>query len=409
MSLRIDPARLRRDLEELGRFGRDPRGGLSRPSFSRADLEARDWLKGLIVEAGLELREDGAGNIFGRRPGPGRTIMAGSHIDTVVQGGMFDGAVGVLAALEGLRRVREEGVATTRAMEVAAFTDEEGNLVGDFLGSRAFAGLLDPAAVRTGTTSFGTPLAEILSGTRFSADSILGAARERPDLEAYLELHIEQGPVLDAEDVPVGVVEAIAGKRWRLCSFTGRASHAGTTPFELRRDAFLGLADFAQKATRLAAAASEGSVATIGRVTAHPGAFSIIPGKVDFTLDARSADPNGLAGLEKALLALAAEIAATRGLAFASKLVDATEPVRIEDRMRTLIQKEADGLGYATMALPSGAGHDAQIVASLCPVGMIFIPSPDGISHAPEESVRWDDLEKGANVLLASWLRLAAS
>ncbi|MBN2207004.1 MAG: hydantoinase/carbamoylase family amidase, partial [Candidatus Aminicenantes bacterium] len=291
MTPRVDLARLRRDIEALGGIGRDPRGGWSRPSFSRADIEARDWLKGLLVEAGLELREDGAGNIFGRRAAPGPTVMAGSHIDTVVNGGMYDGAVGVLAAVEALRRIKEEGIATAGAMEVAAFTDEEGNLVGDLLGSRAFAGLVDPDALRTGTTSFGAPLAEILAGTRFSVDSILGAGRERPDLEAYLELHVEQGPVLDTEDVPVGIVEAIAGKRWRLCAFAGRAGHAGTTPLELRRDAFLGLADFAQKATRLAATAFEGSVVTVGKMTAHPGAFSIIPGRVDFTLDARSADP----------------------------------------------------------------------------------------------------------------------
>jgi N-carbamoyl-L-amino-acid hydrolase len=407
MSLRIDLDRLRRDLEELGRFGRDPRGGVSRPSFSRADIEARDWLKSKIREAGLELREDGAGNIFGRLPGPGRTVMAGSHIDTVVNGGMFDGAVGVLAALEGLRRVREEGRTSGKAMEVASFTDEEGNLVGDFLGSRAFAGLIDPDALRAGQTSFGMPLPEILAGTAFSVETILGAERERPDLEAYLELHIEQGPVLDLEEVPVGIVEAIAGKCWRLCSFAGRSGHAGTTPLELRRDPFLGLADFAQKATRLAAAEHEGSVVTIGKVTALPGAFSIIPGQVDFTLDLRSVTSAGLAELERAVLALAGDVAATRGLTFASKVVDRTEAVRIPDRMRDLLREEAEKLAIPTLSLPSGAGHDAQILASLCEVGMIFIPSPDGISHAPEESVRWEDLEKGANLLLAAWLRLA--
>lgn len=407
MSLGIDLGRLRRDLEDLGRFGRDPRRGVSRPSFSRADLEARDWLKGRIVEAGLEMREDGAGNIFGRLPGPGRVVCAGSHIDTVVNGGMYDGAVGVLAALECLRRVKEEGLAPGKAMEVAAFTDEEGNLVGDFLGSRAFAGLLDPDAIRAGSTSFGALLGDILAGTPFSVESILGAHRERPDLEAYLELHIEQGPVLDTEDVPLGIVEAIAGKRWRLCSFTGRAGHAGTTPFELRKDAFLGLADFAPKATRLAAVEFEGSVVTIGKITAYPGAFSIIPGRVEFTLDIRSAARDGLAALEQALLALAGDIAATRGLAFASKLVDGTEPVLIPDRIKALLKEEAERLGYGTLGLPSGAGHDAQIIASLCPVGMIFIPSPDGVSHSPEESVRFEDLEKGANLLLAAWLRLA--
>ncbi len=407
MSLRIDLDRLRNDLEELGRFGRDPRGGVSRPSFSRADFEARDWLKGRIREASLELREDGAGNIFGRLPGSGRVVCAGSHIDTVVNGGMFDGAVGVLAALECLRRVREEGLTPGKTMEVASFTDEEGNLVGDFLGSRAFAGLIDPDALRAGQTSFGMPLKDILAGTAFTPETILGARNERPDLEAYLELHIEQGPVLDTEDVPIGIVEAIAGKIWRLCSFSGRAGHAGTTPLELRRDAFLGLADFAQKATRLAAAEHEGSVVTIGKITAHPGAFSIIPGQVDFSLDARSVSADGLAELERALLALAADIASTRGLTFASKLVDRTEPVRIPDRIKDLLKEEAARLGYKTFSLPSGAGHDAQIVASLCEAGMIFIPSPDGISHSPEESIRWEDLEKGANLLLAAWLRLA--
>ena len=407
MSLRIDLGRLRKDIEDLGRFGRDPRGGVSRPSFSRADIEARDWFKGRIREAGLELREDGAGNIFGRLPGSGRVVCAGSHIDTVVNGGMFDGAVGVLAALECLRRVREEGLAPAKTMEVASFTDEEGNLVGDFLGSRAFAGLIDPDALRAGQTSFGMPLKDILAGTAFTPESILGAGRERPDLEAYLELHIEQGPVLDTEAVPVGIVEAIAGKCWRLCSFTGRAGHAGTTPFELRRDAFLGLADFAPKATRLAAAEYEGSMVTIGKITAHPGAFSIIPGQVDFSLDVRSVSADDLSGLERALLTLAEDIAATRGLGFVSKLIDKAEPVRIPDRIQGLLKEEAKKLGYETLSLPSGAGHDAQMIASICEAGMIFIPSPDGISHSPEESVRWEDLDKGANLLLAAWLRLA--
>jgi N-carbamoyl-L-amino-acid hydrolase len=391
MDIRIDAGRLRKDIEALAEFGRDPKGGISRPSFSRADLEAREWLKGRIAEANLACREDGAGNIFGRLEGPGKTVMAGSHIDTVINGGMFDGAVGVLAALECLRRIREERLSLDRALEMASFTDEEGNLVGDFLGSRAFLGLLDGDAVRNGRTQFGLPLADVLEGTGFTVEGILAAHVGRPILDAYLELHIEQGPGLDEEGVPVGIVDAIAGKRYLLGSFAGEASHAGTTPLELRRDAFLGLADMALRSTRHVATHHYGAMVTIGKVAVHPGSFSIVPGRAEFSLDYRSSSPEVLRDLDRELAGIAEDVAATRGLTFAAKLLDATEPV----------------LGTPFLRVRSGAGHDAQILASACDAGMIFIPSPDGASHSPEESIRWDDLEKGANVLLGALVKLA--
>ena len=197
MDIRINIERLRRDLAELGRIGRDEHGGISRPSFSPADFEARAWLKKAIEAAGLFYRQDGAGNQFGRIDCAGKTVMAGSHIDTVPNGGMFDGAVGVLAALEAARRSVEEKVPLARAIEVASFTDEEGNLVGDFLGSRAFMGLLDENEVRNGRTSFGPPFREVLKRTGFTAEGILAAHKDRPALEAYVELHIAQGPVLE--------------------------------------------------------------------------------------------------------------------------------------------------------------------------------------------------------------------
>ncbi len=407
MDIRINIERLKRDLEELGRIGRDDHGGVSRPSFSAADLEARGWLKKKIEEAGLCYRQDGAGNQFGRFECAGKTIMAGSHIDTVPNGGMFDGAAGVLAALEAARRIVEEKAPLTKALEIASFTDEEGNLVGDFLGSRAFMGLVDESAVRNGRTSFGVLFSDILKRTGFTAEGILGAHKDRPELEAYVELHIEQGPVLEDEGVSIGIVERIAGKHYRQCAYVGESGHSGTTPLELRHDAFLGLADFALRATQLVATKYYGSVLTVGKAALHPGSFSVIPGRADFTLEFRSSSPEAMAAIEKDVFALAEDIAATRGLTFISKLVDQTAPVTVAPRIVSLIAEECRSLGYPSMKMTSGAGHDAQIIAGACDSGMIFIPSPDGISHSPAERVDWGDLEKGANVLLRTLLRLA--
>jgi N-carbamoyl-L-amino-acid hydrolase len=409
MDIRINIDRLKRDLEELGRIGRDERGGVNRPSFSAADLEARAWLRRTMEAAGLCYRQDGAGNQFGRIECAGRTVMAGSHIDTVPNGGMFDGAVGVLAAVEAARRILEERVPLARAVEVASFTDEEGNLVGDFLGSRAFLGLADANEVRGGRTSFGVPFGDVLKIAGFTADGILAAHKDRPDLEAYVELHIEQGPVLEDEGVPIGIVERIAGKHYRQCAYIGASGHAGTTPLELRRDAFLGLADLALRATQLVATKYYGSVVTVGKAALHPGAFSVIAGRADFTLEFRSASPESMAAIERDVFALAEDIAATRGLTFVSKLVDKTSPVTVAPRLVGTIEEECRALGYPFLKVVSGAGHDAQILAGACDSGMIFIPSPDGISHAPGERIEWADLEKGANLLLRTLLRLATS
>ncbi len=407
MDIRIDLERLKDNIEALARFGRDPRGGITRPSFSQPDREARNWLKEKISEAGLIFREDGAGNLFGRLGEEGRAVLVGSHIDTVINGGRFDGSVGVLAGLECLRRIKEEGWRLGKPLEVVSFTDEEGNLVGDFLGSRAFAGLLNKEEIEKGMTSFGRPLKDILAGTEFTLESILKAHEERPDVEAFLELHIEQGAVLDTEDIPVGIVERIAGKNYLWCSFLGKADHGGTTPLELRHDAFLATADFALKGTQLVATRHYGSMITVGKVNVHPGSFSVVPGEVDFSLDFRSTSLETLKALEKELLTLAEDIASTRGLLFYSRVVDKTEPVTISSRILGILKEECQKLGYPFMTLASGAGHDAQIVSAVAEAGMIFIPCIDGISHSPEEMIRWEDLEKGANLLLHVLLHLA--
>jgi N-carbamoyl-L-amino-acid hydrolase len=407
MDTRVNFERLKGDIKSLSQIGRDPKGGITRPSYSKADLEAQEWLKEKIKGAGLLLRQDGAGNIFGRLEGEGKTIMVGSHIDTVINGGMFDGSVGVLSALECLRRIKEEGLSLSKPLELASFTDEEGNLVGDFLGSRAFMGLLERETIEKGITQFGIPLTDVLKGTQFTIDSIMEAHEQRPEIEAFLEIHIEQGPTLEVENKPIGIVDSIAGKHYRWCAFLGKASHAGTTPLELRQDAFLGLADFALKSTQHVATKHYGSMVTIGKINVRPGAFSIVPGQVDFSFEYRSIAKETLEVLEKSLLALAEDIASTRGLEFKSTIVDKTEPVKTSPRIIAMMKEECQKLGYPFLMLPSGAGHDAQILARAAEVGMIFIPCVDGISHSPEEMINWEDLEKGANLLLAVLLRLA--
>jgi N-carbamoyl-L-amino-acid hydrolase len=407
MDFWIDIERLKKDILELGTIGRTEEGGISRPSFSRADLEAREWLKDRILAAGLAYRVDGAGNIFGRLGGQEQTVMAGSHIDSVINGGMFDGPGGVLPALECLRRIREEGVPLSKALEVAAFTDEEGNLVGDFLGSRAFSGALRRETLEQGITQFGVPLEDILENTDFTIESILKASEDRPKIDAFLELHIEQGQVLETEGKSIGIVDRIAGKNHWVCGFVGASGHAGTTPLELRRDAFLGLADFALKATQYVATHHYGSLVTFGRARLHPGAFSIVAGSAEFSMDFRSTSAEAMETIKHTLFEMAQDTAATRGLSFSSHLVDATPPGDTSERLQALLQSTCDRLGYSWMTMPSGAGHDAQILTSMCDSALIFIPCQDGISHAPEESIRWEDLEMGSNLMLHTLVELA--
>jgi len=409
--LRIDEKRFRADFEALNQFGKTSEGGVNRPALSLAHLAARRWFREQIEQAGLQFQMDAAGNhsaFLACGPEGAPSLLIGSHLDSVPNGGRFDGALGVLAGLQVLRSIQQAGLRLPVNLELFDFTDEEGSLAGDFLGSRAFTGTLDRDLLEGALAAPESTLAKALGGAGLSLKSILGAAAEALPVEAFLELHVEQGPILDDEGVPVGLVDVISGKRYLWCSFQGEAGHAGTVPLEIRRDAFLGLADFALRATRHVATRHYGSFVTIGKARIHPGAFSIIPGRADFSLDFRSRSPKTLAALETELRDLAGEIAATRGLRFASRLMDATDPVIVPERLRIVLERACSARGYAHLDLASGAGHDAQILAAAAPTAMIFIPSPDGISHAPEESVRWDDLEKGANILLDALALLAS-
>jgi N-carbamoyl-L-amino-acid hydrolase len=406
-NIRINMNRLKEEVLALAEIGKTPQGGVSRPSFSDNDIKAREWLKEKISCAGMCYGEDGAGNQFGKLEGDGPTVMAGSHIDTVINGGKFDGSIGVLAAVECLRRINEERIPHSKPLEAVSFTDEEGNLVGDFLGSRAFTGNLNRSLLENERTQFGPPLKDILKNTEYDLDSIMDAHKHRPDIHAFLEIHIEQGPVLETEDKPVGIVDKIAGKNYWSCAFMGSPSHAGTTPFELRHDAFLGLADFALKSTQFVATEYYGSMMTIGRAHLHPGSFSIVPGRADFSLDFRSTSRETLDILSKRLVSIADDTAESRGLEFAYKTLDSTDPVKIPARIIDLLTSQCADGNIPYMTLASGAGHDAQIMASCADAGMIFIPCEDGISHAPAENINWNDLEQAANLLLHSLIKLA--
>jgi len=408
MNAEINLDRLKNNLIELSQIGKDPAGGLSRPSFSKADLEAREWLKDKISCAGLKVTQDGAGNLFGTLEGKGETVMAGSHIDTVINGGMFDGSVGVLSALECLQTIKENGIKHINPLSVASFTDEEGNLVGDFLGSRAFTGALKRETLEKGLTQFGRPLADILKNTEFTLDSIMSAGTQRPQIKAFIEIHIEQGSQLETEDKSIGIVKSIAGKNLWTCLFQGLATHAGTTPFELRHDAFLGLADFALKATHYVAKEHYGSMLTVGNARLYPGAFSIIPGRVEFSLDFRSQSSQTLSEIEVKLLEIAEDISNSRGLQFHYKTIDKTEPVKTFPYIKELMAKFCEELDYPYMFLNSGAGHDAQILNLITDIGMIFIPCEDGISHSPQENIDWEDLGKSANLLLKLLIELSS-
>lgn len=405
--LAITLARLREDLETLAQIGRSPSGGISRPAWSPPHEEARAWLVGRLRDAGLAPSVDATGNIFGRLGDGGPAVMTGSHIDTVPDGGPFDGALGVLAALECLRTIREAGVPLARPLEVAAFTDEEGRYHG-FFGSRAMTGQLDPALIPRLTDPTGDRLEEAMTRVGFDPRKVATAARDPRGIAAYVELHIEQGPWLEAEGIPIGVVEAVVGIRRMRLTFVGSPDHAGTTPMERRRDSFFTAAEYAVKTRDLVVKRGGGrSVTTIGVVEVRPGVPNIVPARTALLQEFRDPDPTVVDRLARETIALARRVARRRGLEVSIEELFRADPVRLSPRVQAAVEAAAAELGLPTKRMPSGAGHDAQILAAVTEAGMIFIPSQGGRSHRPDEWSDWGAIEQGANVLLHTLLRLA--
>lgn len=401
----VNGDRIQQHITGLSKFGANPEGGVSRVAFSDADISGRKYIGGLMQEAGLTLRTDAAGNIIGRREGSSSklpAILIGSHTDSVPHGGNYDGDVGVIGAIEVAQILNERGIRLQHPLEVVVFADEEGGTVGSF----AMIGGLQPAALDLMTHS-GKTIRDGIRAIGGDPDRLADARRKPGDFKAYIELHIEQGGILDESDIDIGVVEGIVGIRWWDVTVEGVANHAGTTPMNKRHDAMLSAAEFALAVNRVATSMPGRHVATVGRIRAEPGAPNVIPGKVVMSLEIRDLDAAKITAVYDAVRAEAEKIAQARQtpISFA-QLQTSSEPAPTDERVRRIIDKAAKSLKLSTRLMPSGAGHDAQEISHIAATGMIFVPSVGGISHAPKEFTSQQDMANGANVLLQTVLAI---
>jgi len=405
--VRVDQQRIAERIERLAQFGANPGGGVSSVAFSEADIGAREFIKGQMREAGLEVRVDTAGNIIGRRAGSDPrlpAIMTGSHIDSVPGGGNYDGDVGVIAAIEVAQVLSELGIELRHPLEVVSFTDEEGTLAGSVaMSGRLKPGILDVVSHSGKTTRDG------IAAVGGDPDRLDRALRKPGELAAYVELHIEQGAILYEERTDIGVVEGIVGIRWWEVTVDGIANHAGTTPMKRRRDALVSAAELVLAVNQIASSMPGRQVATVGQIRAEPGAPNVVPGRVVMSLEIRDLDAQKMEQVFEEIEKESARIAKTRetSIRFA-EVKGGLEPAPTDSRMRAIIASAADQLGLSHKRMPSGAGHDAQNLAHIAPTGMIFVPSADGISHSPKEFTSPVDMANGANVLLQTLLAIDA-
>ncbi len=398
---RVNSARVNRHLTELSAFGATPEGTM-RVAYSDADLAGRRYAMDLMRAAGLSPRIDAAGNILGRRAGtePGLpAILIGSHIDSVTNGGNYDGDVGSMAAIEAVHTLHDRNLPTRHPVEVVIFQNEEGGTVG----SKLMSSGLEPEefdrvmrsgiSVRDGIPRLGGDLSRLAE-----------ARRQSGDLRCFLELHIEQGGILDATGTDIGVVEGIVGLRWFEVTFTGFANHAGTTPMDQRQDAMLAAAHFTVGVNEAIRSEPGRQVATVGRMIVTPGTTNIVPGSVMLTVDLRDLSVETLTRFTSRFEDLGRQIARDTGTTFALKATSTNEPALTDPRLQQRIARAAEGLGLTHRSMPSGAGHDAQEMARIAPIGMIFVPSAGGVSHSPKELTHPEDVANGANVLLRTVL-----
>lgn len=404
--LRIDSARLMRRLEQLGGIGAIEGGGCCRLALSDEDEAGRDLVVSWMERLGLAVTVDAIGNIFGLRQGVEdiAPVMTGSHIDTVRTGGRYDGNLGVLGGLEVVQTLNDAQCATRRPLVVAVFTDEEGaRFAPDMLGSLAYVGGLTLDEALAAVSIDGKVLGEELRRIGYAGSAPLGVHRPA----AYVELHIEQGPVLDAEGVVIGAVEDLQGISWQEIAITGQSNHAGTTPMRLRHDAGYCASAIGSFLRQLARELGGGQVCTMGSVTLHPNLINVIAARAKLTADLRNTDEAVLREAERRLAEFIARLAADEGVDIDARRLARFEPVQFDQGVVERIESAAARLGYSCRRMTSGAGHDAQMLARICPSAMIFTPSVRGISHNPAEHTEPADLEAGANVLLHTLLGLA--
>ena len=408
-STEIDADRLWSRLSELAEIGRSEGGGVTRLSFTEEERAAKDLVASYMREAGLEVREDAAGNLIGHRQGSDSeapVVLAGSHVDSVPNGGDFDGPLGVLAAVEALQVMEERSIETERPVEVVAFTDEEGARFGfGMIGSRAVAGTLTPDDLDREDES-GVSIAGAMRDSGLDPERIGEAARPEGSIHAYVELHIEQGRILENENLPVGLVTGIAGPVWLRLTLEGEAGHAGTTPMNLRRDALVAATAIIGRVEKEAARTGT-TVGTVGQLELKPGGINIIPGHVSFSLDLRDIDQEVRDGVEARISDEAGRICEERGITLETQTLQRLPSVLCSDLVREAAREACGPLGFEPFELASGAGHDGMHLAGLCPIGMIFVRSRDGLSHNPNEYSSKEDCAAGAEVLYRTLLGLA--
>ena len=400
-----NPDRMEQRIKALSAFGRDSTGATSRVAFSEADLAGRKYIMGLMRDAGLTVRVDTAGNIIGRRAGSDESlppIMFGSHIDSVPGGGNYDGDVGVIGAIEVAQLLHERGIETQHPLEIVSFTDEEGGLTG----SRAMIGELTDSALEVMTHS-GLTIREGIFAVGGDPNRLELAVREPGSIAAFVELHIEQGGILDEENINIGIVEGIVGIRWWDVTIDGFANHAGTTPMNKRWDAMVTAAEVTLAINRIATDLPGRQVATVGKIRALPGAPNVIPGEVILSLEIRDLEAQKIQQVFDLIKAEADRIADARFTPIRFAEIDvASPPAPTDQQMRRIISAAADDLGLSSRLMPSGAGHDAQDMTHVAPTGMIFVPSEKGISHSPKEFTTALDMANGASVLLKTVLAI---
>jgi len=402
----IDAERLLGRIRALGQIGRDGDGRLNRLAGSDADRQGRDQLVGWMTQAGLAIAVDRIGNIFGIwNPGDAAPVMIGSHIDSVIDAGIYDGCYGVLAGLEVVETLKSAGLVPARPIAVAAFTNEEGvRYAPDMMGSLVHAGGLPVEAALATVGTDGALLGAELERIGYAGAHAPGFLTPH----AYLELHVEQGPVLDREGMAIGAVENLQGISWQRVTIAGAANHAGTTPMSMRRDAGHAAARVVTFLRDRAIASNTPTVATVGCMGFEPNAINVIPARATFTVDLRDPDEQRLQAEEAALADYLEQLATAEQVTVAVERLARFAPVVFDSAIVRLVEEAARERGLAVRRMTSGAGHDAQMIARIAPAAMIFVPSVGGISHSPDEHTEETDLVAGANVLLDVVARLAS-
>lgn len=399
----IDGVRIAERLAQLASIGLTDENGSNRMGFSEAEKEAKQLVKKWMVNAGLTVTEDGAGNVFGRLQGTNMnapTVMSGSHVDSVPNGGHFDGPLGVILALEIVEAWKSNGIFPTKSYEVVIFTDEEGARFNSGLtGSAAFTGDLDKEHLLTIKDVFGQPFEQVVESYGLNSDDLFNSYREMSTIHAFVEVHIEQGKRLEKHNIPVGIVSGIAGPCWLEISFVGAAGHAGNTPMCDRQDALVATSHFIALLEHLPSKISETAVATVGRLHVYPNGANVIPGKVTFTVDIRDIHEATRDQLVEETVSLAQKIAAERYIKLEVTEKTRITPLPIGKEMQHILTKAVESEQIKPYVLPSGAGHDTMMVGKYVPAAMLFVRSQDGISHNPREWSSLNDCTIAAHVL----------